>query len=196
MTLDNSDKFTRPTAPSLPLRLHFPKLTKSTKPAAISALTTLSFPKTYKCLEWAAAQIHFLKLTNPDTAVRWSRWGAGILMPPPTVSQRLHSTEVGNIFTLALLSTWCLPIVGGVVWQTRLCSTWCLPLPTLHLHSTQLNLNFRKPRTVEKDFHTTGCFQQTLRPSPDQSLNQFSTSCLSLLSLNIQVLDFRQNSDP
>ena len=85
MTLDNSDKFTRPTAPSLPLRLHFPKLTKSTKPAAISALTTLSFPKTYKCLEWAAAQIHFLKLTNPDTAVR-SRWGAGILMPPPTVS--------------------------------------------------------------------------------------------------------------
>ena len=162
MTLDNSDKFTRPTAPSLPLRLHFPKLTKSTKPAAIPALTTLSFPKTYKCLEWAAAQIHFLKLTNPDTAVSWSRWGAGILMPPPTVSQRLHSTEVGNIFTLALLSTWCLPIVGGVVWQTRLCSTWCLPLPTLHLHSTQLNLNFRKPRTVERDFHTTGCFQQTL----------------------------------
>ena len=34
------------------------------------------------------AQIHFLKLTNPDTAVR-SRWGAGILMPPPTVSGRL-----------------------------------------------------------------------------------------------------------
>ena len=31
------------------------------------------------------AQIHFLKLTNPDTAVR-SRWGAGILIPPPTVS--------------------------------------------------------------------------------------------------------------
>ena len=117
-----------------PPRLHFPKLTKSAKPAAISTLTTLSFPKTYKCLEWTR--------TNPfsKTYKSWhcgelSRWGAGILMPPPppTVSGRLpqysaptSSRAEGPKF-YPLLSSWLTYCSTTPLLTLNMMSSLCTP---------------------------------------------------------------------